>query len=159
MITTGGGFSTKFTAPSYQSSTISAYFSALPADQQPAVGYAATGRGYPDISMAGYNYEVIVGGATYQVSGTSASSPVFAGMVSLVNAARLKAGKSALGFLNPSIYAYGTSFVNDITSGENNCCASLVCCSEGFYAAKGWDPLTGFGSVNYAKFYNVFFNL
>lgn len=159
LITTGGGFSTKFTAPAYQTAAVAAYFAGLPANQQPASGYAATGRGYPDISMAGFNYEVVVGGATYEVSGTSASSPVIAGMVSLVNAARIKAGKSALGFLNPSIYAYGTTFVNDITSGENNCCASAVCCTEGFYAAKGWDPLTGFGSVNYAKFYNVFFNL
>jgi len=159
LITTGGGFSTKFTAPSYQASTISGYFAGLATAQTPASGYAATGRGYPDLSMAGYNYQVVIGGNIYEVAGTSASAPVVAGMVSLVNAARLKAGKSALGFLNPSIYAFGTSFVNDITSGENNCCASLVCCSQGFYASSGWDPLTGFGSVNYSKFYSVFYNL
>jgi len=159
LITTGGGFSTKFAAPSYQTSAISKYFSNLPTSQQPVSGYAASGRGYPDIAMAGYNYEVVVGGATYEVSGTSASSPVVAGMVSLVNAARLSAGKSALGFLNPAIYANGDSLVNDITSGENNCCASAVCCTQGFYATPSWDPLTGFGSVDYSKFYNVFYNL
>ena len=71
-----GGFSTKFAAPSYQTSAVSKYFANLPASQKPAAGYATTGRGYPDISMAGYNYEVVVGGATYEVSGTSASSPV-----------------------------------------------------------------------------------
>ena len=159
VITTGGGFSTLFTAPDYQTDAISNYFKSLGALQQPASGYNAEGRGYPDVSMAGLNYEVVVGGKTYQVSGTSASAPVVAGMVSLVNAARLDAGKSALGFLNPTIYANGDTFVNDVTSGENNCCASKVCCDEGFYASTSWDPLTGFGSVNYAKFYDIFFNL
>lgn len=159
IITTGGGFSTLFDAPSYQTDAVSGYFSSLGAAQKPVSGYASGGRGYPDVAMAGYNYEVVVGGKTYQVSGTSASAPVVAGMVSLVNAARLKAGKSALGFLNPTIYEFGESFSNDVTSGENNCCASKVCCDEGFYASSGWDPLTGFGSVNYKKFYDVFFNL
>ncbi|KAJ1430238.1 peptidase S8/S53 domain-containing protein, partial [Ochromonadaceae sp. CCMP2298] len=93
------------------------------------------------------------------VSGTSASSPVVAGMVSLVNAQRLEAGKGPLGFLNTAIYQNGATFANDVTSGENNCCASAVCCDEGFYASTGWDPLTGFGSVNYAKFAAIFANL
>lgn len=37
--------------------------------------------------------------------------------------------------------------------------ASKVCCDEGFYAAKGWDPLTGFGSVNYKNFHSIFAKL
>jgi tripeptidyl-peptidase I len=159
VITTGGGFSTIFTAPDYQTDAIKGYFSTLSADQQPAAGYATTGRGYPDISMAGYNYEVVIGGSTYKVSGTSASSPVVAGFVSLVNAARLASGKKPLGFLNRAIYQSGALITNDITSGKNNCTASIVCCDEGFSAAAGWDPLTGFGSLDYAKFYKVFFNL
>jgi tripeptidyl-peptidase-1 len=159
VITTGGGFSSIFTAPSYQKSAISGYFKGLSASQQPVSGYNAAGRGYPDLAMAGLNYEVVIGGATYKVSGTSASAPVVAGMISLVNAARLAAGKPALGFINQAIYQAGLSVVNDITSGENNCAASKVCCTQGFYATAGWDPLTGFGSVNYKKFYDVFFNL
>lgn len=159
VITTGGGFSTIFSAPSYQTSTIANYFSTLPSNQQPVSGYATNGRGYPDVAMAGFNYEVIIGGKQYALSGTSASAPVVAGFVSLVNAARLASGKPALGFLNPAIYQYGTQFSNDITSGENNCAASKVCCDQGFYATKGWDPLTGFGSVDYEKFANIFNNL
>lgn len=159
VITTGGGFSTIFEAPSYQKNAISGYFSGLNSTQTPAAGYVATGRGYPDVSMAGLNYEVVIGGKDYQVSGTSASAPVIAGMVSLVNTARLANGKKALGFLNPAIYLHGLQISNDVTSGENNCAASIVCCSEGFWAAKGWDPLTGFGSVDYQRFYNVFYNL
>jgi tripeptidyl-peptidase I len=158
-ITTGGGFSTIFNAPSYQTNAVAGYFAGLPANEQPVAGYNTAGRGYPDISMAGYNYEVVVGGNTYQVSGTSASSPVFASLVALVNAARLNAGKPALGFINQAIYQNAAAFATDVTSGENNCAASKVCCTQGFYAAAGWDPLTGFGSANYQKFYDVFFNL
>lgn len=121
VITTGGGFSTIFKAPSYQTSAVSGYFAALDRNQQPVSGYVTTGRGYPDVAMAGLNYEVVVGGKTYQVSGTSASSPVVAGMVSLVNADRIAAGKPSLGFLNPAIYQNGGAFSNDVTSGENNC--------------------------------------
>jgi tripeptidyl-peptidase-1 len=158
-ITTGGGFSAVFAAPSYQTASIAKYFSSLSSEQQPVSGYAATGRGYPDVAMAGFNYELIIGGKTYKVSGTSASAPVVAGMVSLVNSARLKAGKPALGFINPAIYQHGEAFSNDVTSGKNNCAASRVCCSQGFYASTSWDPLTGFGSVNYAKFYSIFSEL
>lgn len=159
VITTGGGFSTLFKAPSYQSQAISGYFASLNSTSKPASGYSTTGRGYPDVAMAGYNYEVIIGGKQYALSGTSASSPVVAGFVSLVNAARLKAGKPALGFINQAIYQYGSQISNDVTVGKNNCCASKVCCDEGFVASKGWDPLTGYGSVDFTKFYDIFYNL
>jgi tripeptidyl-peptidase-1 len=159
VITTGGGFSTIFSTPSYQKNTISGYFSSLNASQQPASGYNTAGRGYPDIALAGYNYEVVIGGKTYALSGTSASAPVVAGFASLVNAARLKAGKKPLGFINQALYQNGAQVSNDVTSGENNCAASRVCCDQGFFASAGWDPLTGFGSLDYQKFYDVFYNL
>jgi tripeptidyl-peptidase-1 len=162
VITTGGGFSTIFSAPAYQKTAVSNYFSGLSTSQQPATGYNANGRGYPDVSMAGFNYEVIIGGKQYALSGTSASAPVVAGFVSLVNAARLQAGKKPLGFLNQAIYQNGVQFSNDVTTGENNCVAGrgeISCCSQGFWATSQWDPVTGFGSVDYKKFYDVFYNL
>ena len=74
-------------------------------------------------------------------------------MISLVNSARRAAGKPSLGFLNPALYALHSTFVNDITEGENNCLAAgAQCCAEGFYAATGWDPVTGLGSIDFAKF-------
>ena len=45
-----------------------------------ALRYAKGGRGYPDVALAGYGYEVIIGGAMYSVSGTSCSSPAVAAM-------------------------------------------------------------------------------
>jgi len=94
-------------------------------------------------------------------SGTSASSPAFAAMVTLINGERLAKNKSPLGFLNPALYALADSnagVFNDITVGENYCAAGhgeVVCCKEGFDSVKGWDPVTGLGSVDFGKLKKV----
>ena len=92
-----------------------------------------------------------VGNVTVQ-DGTSASTPVFAGIIARLNAARFAAGKSALGFLNPWLYSLKSGFT-DITHGNNGCYEAPACCSEdlppeqrGFHAVKGWDPASGLGS-------------
>jgi tripeptidyl-peptidase-1 len=154
LITSGGGFSTVFDTPDYQSTVVASYLSNGPS-LPPSSMFNGKGRGYPDVAALGHNYLEVISGKTYQVSGTSAASPVFAGMVSLINGLRLKAGKSSLGFLNPALYQVDTGVYNDITSGTNNCCAgetgSEVCCKYGFTASTGWDPTTGNGSPNFGK--------
>ena len=154
-ITSGGGFSTLFDRPSWQSSQVSNYLSTGP-NLPPKSDFASNGRGYPDVGLMGHNYPIVVGGQTYAGSGTSASTPLFAAMVTLVNSARLSAGMSSVGFLNPQLYQLSSDVFNDITSGENQCTAgapgSAVCCSMGFTAATGWDPITGLGSVHFPKF-------
>jgi len=152
-ITSGGGFSGHFSAPSYQTSQISDYFSAL--STAPESGYAAGGRGYPDVSMAGADYEVVVGGQITGVCGTSLSSPVVAGMAAMVNA---QLGTS-IGFINPTLYAAASGTFNDITQGDNKCTASSACCSQGFAATTGWDPVTGLGSVDFVRFKDLFSSL
>jgi len=77
------------------------------------------------------------------VAGTSASSPVVAGVFAKLNGLRLSKGKPALGFLNPFIYKNPSGF-HDVTSGVNN--AGL---SYGFSAIKGWDAATGFGTPDF----------
>ncbi len=77
------------------------------------------------------------------VSGTSCSSPTFAGMVSLLNDRRAAVGKSSLGWLNPLIYAHPEIF-NNVTAGHNPGCGNA-----GFYAAAGWNPVTGLGTLNF----------
>jgi tripeptidyl-peptidase-1 len=118
-----------------------------------------------------HNYIIFVDGAMVSVDGTSASSPVFAGMLSLVNSQRVEAGKSTLGWVNPLLYKYYASFTNDITEGDKNACSSLeynsdfhyfddndgygyyhTCCQEGFYPTTGWDPITGLGSIMWKSF-------
>ena len=66
----------------------------------------------------------------------------------LLNEARLAAGKSTLGYLNQVIYkSWGPAgLFNDVTKGDNPGCNT-----RGFPATKGWDPVTGFGSPDYAK--------
>ena len=84
-------------------------------------------------------------------------------MLALSNAERLAAGGKSLGWILPSLYTNGTgvAVANDIVSGRNNCCAGqniyqLTCCPHGYAAAKGWDPITGFGSIDYKKFSSAF---
>mmetsp|Transcript_29904 Transcript_29904/g.76840 ORF Transcript_29904/g.76840 Transcript_29904/m.76840 type:complete len:368 (+) Transcript_29904:1134-2237(+) len=127
----------------------------------PESGYQTTGRGYPDVSMAGFNYEIVVQGQGALVSGTSASAPVFAGLISLINAKLADEGKSPVGFINPTLYkAENQDCYNDVTDGENNCSAdrggSSTCCAQGYSAVAGWDPTTGFGSWNQAKCQTMF---
>ena len=162
MITSGGGFSKYYLQQPWQSSAIQAYFkTVIGTAKEPVAGYNAKGRGYPDISFLGHNYAVAIGGDWYSVSGTSASCPVFAGMVSLINGARITSGKSSVGWLNPTLYYYKSLYVKDIISGRNNCDAGNLekCCTQGFYATQGWDPATGLGTLNFESFKRLLFSL
>ncbi len=161
VITTGGGFSTYADMPSYQAEAVNGYLSSVAGTpKEPSRGFNRAGRGYPDISALAYNYVVAIDKKFYGVSGTSASSPVFAGMVSLVNSARIAAGKSAVGWINPALYMYSSLFVRDVTVGDNFCVASgLVCCEQGYYATTGWDPVTGLGSVDFPSFMSTFMSM
>ena len=67
--------------------------------------------------------QVYVHGQVQPVGGTSASSPAFAGMVSLLNEARFKAGKPQMGFLNPFLYANPTAFFDVVKVPSWRCCA------------------------------------
>lgn len=48
--------------------------------------------------------EIVVGGGTMGVAGTSCATPTFAGVLSILNDVRLLAGKPTLGFFNPLLY-------------------------------------------------------
>jgi hypothetical protein len=158
--TSGGGFSTYYRQPEWQTAAVDAHFLAeAAAGRTPVDGYYRNNRGYPDLTFAGYNYAVVIGGNFYKVSGTSASAPAVAGLLSNINAARMAIGKGSVGFINPALYANYTSFTNDITSGDNHCAANNICCNEGFYATTGWDPVSGLGSINYGKMQDVFLSL
>ena len=160
-ITTGGGFSNNYPIPDFQKDHIADYFqTVMGTDKRPSqtkVPYSSSGRGYPDVSLLAHRYLIIMAGTARYVDGTSASAPVFGAMVSLVNQRRKAAGKSLMGWINPFLYQYSSHFTNDITVGKNNCgrvssTSTYTCCDEGFYAASGWDPLTGLGSINFQKF-------
>lgn len=91
--------------------------------------------------------------------GTSAGTPVFAGIVALLNQYLLSKGdiaKPGLGNVNPNLYlmASGNSTgFHDITSGNNivPCVTGTPDCSTGSFgysAGSGYDQVTGLGSID-----------
>jgi hypothetical protein len=165
-ITSGGGFSKYYSQPLWQKSAVASYIKARDASKQiPLAGYNTSNRGYPDLSVVGLNFFVRIPdaksplGVTAVMGGTSASCPVAAALFTNINAARLAAGKGSIGWVNPVLYARAASFVNDVTSGNNKSPNFGPVCSQGYYATKGWDPTTGWGSVNYKKMQETFLSL
>ncbi|KAF9004123.1 subtilisin-like protein [Hymenopellis radicata] len=138
-----GGFSNYFSAPSYQTSAVNGYLAELGSEYSGL--YNASGRGFPDVSAQGQNVAIVYRGDFATVDGTSCSSPIFASVISLVNAALIASGKPVLGFLNPFLYANPQAFF-DITLGNNPGCEGGT---DGFPATDGWDPVTGLGSPNF----------
>ncbi len=123
---TGGGFSTNFPVPDYQSQ--------LP--------NSPSGRGVPDIAGdadPNTGYSVRVDGEQMVIGGTSAVAPLWAGLIALLNQ---QLGKP-VGYLNPLLYGSLSSqgVTNDIVSGNNG--------AE--QAGPGWDACTGWGSPLGAK--------
>jgi subtilase family serine protease len=95
--------------------------------------YNRIGRGYPDISANGVNGSIIYGEAPWLESGTSMSTPLVAAIFTRINDERLAAGKSPIGFVNPTLYANPQMF-NDITVGDQSLCpcgANFFSCVEG----------------------------
>jgi tripeptidyl-peptidase-1 len=58
------------------------------------------GRGYPDVAAVGENFRVVLRGYPNRMHGTSASTPVWASILTLINEERLAAGKSTVGFVH-----------------------------------------------------------
>ncbi|MES2354113.1 MAG: S53 family peptidase [Pseudomonadota bacterium] len=80
----------------------------------------------------------------FQLGGTSAGAPQWAGIIAIANSSRVAAGKSRLTATYNKLYSvaknsYGTSY-HDVTTGTNGTCASLC------KAMGGYDYVTGLGS-------------
>ncbi|PIL26515.1 hypothetical protein GSI_12273 [Ganoderma sinense ZZ0214-1] len=81
----------------------------------------AHGRAFPDVATQGVQFAINVAGQFHGVDGTSASSPTFAAIVSLLNDARLNKGQAPLGFLNPLLYSQGAAATaTDSASGSTD---------------------------------------
>ncbi|KAH3962538.1 hypothetical protein HBH70_161370 [Parastagonospora nodorum] len=135
----GSGFSEYFSRPSYQDDAVKGYLKKI-GDEHKGL-YNAAGRGYPDISAQGLYFEFVWNSTNGVISGTSASSPLAASVIALVNDALISAGKPTLGFLNPWLYKKGYKGFTDVLSGGNGGCNTT-----GFAVTKGWDAVTGFGT-------------
>jgi len=126
----------KIPIPSYQQ---------LPGVINSSNGGSTTLRNYPDVAAeANTNqYSCFDGGCFEGNGGTSYAAPQWAGYTAMANQQSIANGGTALGFLNPALYAigvgssYDTDF-HDIVSGSNG----------GFKAVTGYDLVTGWGSPN-----------
>ena len=150
---TGGGFSSVFAEPSYQSAV-----SSNGARGVPDVGLnAAPGTGvtiYDTLPPNGSS-GLICGSAPcstgwFAIGGTSASSPQWAGIVAIADQAN---GGTPLGDINPALYKVASNPTEDandffdVTVGNNQVNSAIA----GFSAGTGWDPTTGLGTPNAAN--------
>merc|ERR1712139_553175 len=143
-----GGFSNYWDMPDWQKDAVAKYLTQDGLPDQSMRHYNTSGRAYPDISAQAMNFIVVVDGIPLPgVAGTSCASPTAAGIFSLLNDARMQAGQSSLGFLNPFIYENAAAF-NDITTGSGSGCGIG---SPGWPAKEGWDAVTGVGTPDYSK--------
>ena len=130
----GGGISSVWPLPSYQSGVVSA-----------ASKGSTTYRNVPDVSLdadPNTGYAVFYNGGWTIYGGTSCAAPLWAAFTALVNQQRASVGKAPLGQANPAIYAtakssaYSLDF-HDIADGSTNL----------YYpAVTGYDDATGWGS-------------
>jgi kumamolisin len=126
----GGGISDLFPVPSYQNGH------GIPPSTNPG---HRIGLGVPDVSgLADPATGVIISGLDgklVQIGGTSATAPLWAGLI-----ARLNQGIGApIGFMNPLLYGrFSSGVLSDIVRGNNGA----------YRAGPGWDACTGLGSPN-----------
>ncbi|KAF8261845.1 tripeptidyl peptidase A [Lactarius quietus] len=145
----GGGFSNYFPRPPWQDAAVCKFLESLPSGTYEGL-FNPNGRAIPDVSAQAAFFRVFIEGHAVQIGGTSASAPTFSAFVALLNDARIAAGKSPLGFLNPLIYALDGDGFNDITAGN-----APGCGTPGFNATVGWDPVTGFGTPDFGKLKDI----
>jgi subtilase family serine protease len=115
------------------------------------------GRNFPDVAIVAANvWYVYDNGLTGGASGTSVAAPLWAGFAALVNQQAEANGYSAVGCLNPSVYAigrgqqYGSAF-HDITTGNNTNSVSPA----NYFAVPGYDLCTGWGTPNGSALINL----
>jgi kumamolisin len=129
----GGGISVEFAKPSYQSAVNSGSY-----------------RDVPDVAAAGDSaspWYIYTEGGWYDVWGTSAAAPNWAGFIADYDTAATALGKSKFGYVNSFVYPIGEgslykTVMHDVTSGNNG----------GYSAGTGYDKVSGWGSYNAGKF-------
>ena len=134
---TGGGISDVFPLPVWQQGI------GIPG----SANDGHTGRGIPDVAGnadPASGYLLTLNGGHIGVGGTSAVSPLYAGLMALINASL----PNPAGWLNPRLYSYGKNpslhVFRDIADSVSN--ASYG--APGYTAGPGWDACTGWGSIN-----------
>ncbi|KLO12132.1 subtilisin-like protein [Schizopora paradoxa] len=146
-----GGFSNYFATPSYQTSAVSSFLVESSSLEEDIVSkFNRSGRAFPDVAAQGQNLEFVLYGEMCSATTSGSATPIVASVIALLNDELIANRRPPLGFLNPLLYSpsFSAAF-NDIVSGSN-----AGCNAQGFTARKGWDPITGLGTPNFAKLRN-----
>jgi len=103
-------------------------------------------RDEPDMSAIASGVFIIFHGQHGSVGGTSASTPITAGLWALLDQAK---GGRGITDASTKVYSIGTSGAfNDVTMGNNGGPDGT---GAGYTAGSGFDVATGWGSINLAK--------
>eukprot|EP00771_Trimastix_marina_P001633 gnl/Trimastix_PCT/2715.p1 GENE.gnl/Trimastix_PCT/2715~~gnl/Trimastix_PCT/2715.p1 ORF type:complete len:498 (+),score=5.79 gnl/Trimastix_PCT/2715:259-1752(+) len=160
LMTTGGGFSWVTPQPKYQSKAVQGWLAS--SAMRPAKGlWNESMRGIPDISAICNRVTVLYKGREMYAGGTSASAPIIAGLVTLLNDQLRLQGRPRVGFLTPALYRMAETHpaaLVDILSGHN-ACNMFSCPCPGYGASKGWDPVTGLGVPVFDEMLSYFMGL
>jgi kumamolisin len=139
---TGGGVSDRFPVPAWQSGSTAQ----IPVSA--STGFA--GRGLPDVAAVAdglTGYYQFINGQTITDGGTSAATPLWAGLIARVNQHLSQATPDAkVGYWNPVLYqSIGPTagVFHDIDTGSNDALGDL---NGAYTAAPGWDACTGWGT-------------
>jgi kumamolisin len=88
-------------------------------------------------------FHIVFGGQDTQIGGTSAATPMWAGLIALIDQDLVAKKLRAVGFANPAIYWIGENHskfpsapYHDVAAGNN----------LAFSATSGWDFTTGWGT-------------
>lgn len=155
--TTGGGFSNYTSRPSWQDTQVTQYLnsgSIFPPDQF----FWPSNRAYPDVSAVGSRILIVIDGAVSVTAGTSASTPIFSAVITLINDARMGAGKKPLGFLNPTLYQAPANAFTVINEG-NNCCTIGYCCEYGYGNNNGYSAVNGLGTPDFPNLLSYYLSI
>lgn len=137
----GGGISTVWSKPTYQST----------------YGLSSTYRNVPDVSLnanPNTGYAIYVGGAWTVFGGTSCGGPIWSAFIACVNQGRIAAAKNTLGFANTPLYLIGaaSNYTTDFHDIDDNS-TNLY-----YHATVGYDNATGWGTLYGAHLYTDLVN-
>jgi kumamolisin len=142
----GGGISSYFTAPTYQANLY--YTPYWRANNHTGSSTLLTYRGVPDISGPMNYYGLWYGNSVIALGGTSASTPVMAGILGRYISANggkrppisyFYTSPARIFYSNINIFNKNTGNVN-LTTGNSD-----VGNVGGYLSTTGWDPVTGLG--------------
>ena len=151
---TGGGVSSYWAIPSWQSSYNPRWNGGCIAN-----GGSATYRNVPDVAavanpLTGVAVYSRANGGWLQIGGTSVSAPLWAGYMSLINSINNTVGLQPIGFFNPTLYGYLAYYeatyygsFHDVVTGNNSYPLGNGF-PIGYSAGPVYDNCTGFGSMS-----------